>query len=181
MCSSSGELMRAGIVEDSGRKCRGEIRWDTRWKEKPKNRKREEREMLLDRLLLIRGCLAPHHYVTRNPFSFAQICLEFFLFSLTSIIRPGNQISLWLFYGSACQHPPPTPTHASNASGLELSWPFVNLGPPTMHTTTAALWNNSVMAQPQRSHTIRFAHAAHKHVSLSVTRRASQVIALLEE
>lgn len=57
-------------------------------------REREEREMLLDRLLLIRGCLAPHHYVTRNPFSFAQICLEFFLFSLTSIIRPRNQISL---------------------------------------------------------------------------------------
>lgn len=75
--------------------------------------------------------------------------------------------------------PPPTP-HVANASGLELSWPFVNLSPPTMHTTTAALWNNSVMAQPQRSHTIRFAHAAHKHVSLSVTKRASQVIAFLD-
>lgn len=63
-------------------------------RETKEEKEREEREMLLDRLLLIRGCLAPHHYVTRNPFSFAQICLEFFLFSLTSIIRPGNQISL---------------------------------------------------------------------------------------
>lgn len=56
--------------------------------------KEREREKLLDRLLLIRGCLAPYHYVRRNPFSFAQICLEFFLFSLASIIRAGNQISL---------------------------------------------------------------------------------------
>jgi len=54
----------------------------------------EGREGLLDRLLLIRGCLAPYHYVRRNPFSFAQICLEFFLFSLASIIRVGNQIRL---------------------------------------------------------------------------------------
>lgn len=54
----------------------------------------EEGEMLLDRLLLIRSGLAPSHYVRRNPFSFAQICWEFFLFSRASIIRAGNQISL---------------------------------------------------------------------------------------
>jgi len=75
-CTSSGaerELMRAGVVGGWGGRGGG----DRRWREKPK---RTEREKLLDRLLLIRGCLAPCHYVRRNPFSFAQICLEFFLF-----------------------------------------------------------------------------------------------------
>lgn len=89
------KLMRAGVVGEGGRRRMGETGWARRWREKPKQR---EREMLLDRLLLIRRCLAPYHYVRRNPFSFAQICLEFFLFSPASIIRAGNRISPWLFY-----------------------------------------------------------------------------------
>lgn len=178
-CSFSGELMRAGIVEDSGRKCRGEIWWWYKMERETKEQKeREETEMLLDRLLLIRGCLAPHHYVMRNPFSFA--------WNFSYLVWPplsDLEIRLAYDYSMAplANIPPPHPPHVANASGLELSWPFVNLGPPTMHTTTAALWNNSVMAHPQRSHANRFAHAAHKHVSLSVTKRASQVIAFLEE
>lgn len=52
-----------------------------------------EREKLLDRLLFIRGCLVPSHYVRTNPFPFAQICLEYFFFNSASIIRAGNQIS----------------------------------------------------------------------------------------
>lgn len=85
--------MRAGVVGEGGRRWRG-VRQDE-IEDGGRNQSTErEREMLLDRLLLIRGCLAPYHYVRRNPFSFAQICLEFFLFSLASIIRAGNRISL---------------------------------------------------------------------------------------
>lgn len=122
-----------------------------------------EAGMLLDRLLLIRGGLAPCHYVRRNPFSFAQICSEFFLFSRASIIRAGNRISLWLFYGSPANI---SPFSTANAGGLDSSWPFVNLCPPTMNTTTAALWNNTAAAQPGRPRRIRFVRAAHEHVSL---------------
>lgn len=78
----------------------GAIRWEMEG----------EREMLSDRLWLIRGFLAPCHYVRRNPFSFAQICSEFFLFSLASIIRAGNPISLWLFHGSLANISPMRPT-----------------------------------------------------------------------
>lgn len=127
-------------------------------------REREaEGEMLLDRLLLIRSGLAPGHYVRRNPFSFAQICWEFFLFSRASIIRAGNRISLWLYYGSPANV---SPLCAANAGGLDSSWPFVNLCPPTMNTTTAALWNNAAAAQPWRPRRIRFVWAAHEHASL---------------
>lgn len=98
------KLMRAGVVgeEGGGGGGAGGVRQDE-IEDGGRNQsteKEREREKLLDRLLLIRGCLAPYHYVRRNPFSFAQICLEFFLFSLASIIRAGNQISLWLFSGS---------------------------------------------------------------------------------
>lgn len=140
----------------------------------------EEREMLLGRLLLIRGCLAPHIMPQEILFH-----LHKFAWNFSYLVWPplsDLEIRLAYDYSMApLTNIPPLHPHVANASGLELSWPFVNLGPPTMHTTTAALWNNSVMAQPQRSHTIRFAHAAHKHASLSVTKRASQVIAFLAE
>lgn len=145
--TSSGELTRAGVAGEGGGVRRDEIEDGGRNQSAGEG----EREMLLDRLLLIRGRLAPYHYVMRNPFSFAQICSEFFLFSLASIIRAGNQISLWLFYGSLANIQPPTHTpHAADAGDSDLSWPFVNLCPPTIHTTAAAaLWNNSVVAQPE--------------------------------
>lgn len=85
--------MRAGVVGEGGGVRQDEIE-DGGRNHATESGGEREREKLLDRLLLIRGCLAPYHYVRRNPFSFAQICLEFFLFSLASIIRAGNQISL---------------------------------------------------------------------------------------
>lgn len=159
--------MRAGVVGEGGRRWRGgETGWDRRWREKPKHRGRE-REMLLDRLLLIRGCLAPYHYVRRNPFSFAQICLEFFLFSLASIIRAGNRISLWLFYGSLANISPMRPT--------PVAWICLGLLLTSAHQQCTQQQphyeNNSAMAQPERPRRIRFVHAAHKRVfSMSVMR-----------
>lgn len=51
---------------------------------------------------------------------------------------PLSELEIRLAYDYSLARLPTFP-HAASTGGLDLSWPFVNLCPPTMHTTTAAI------------------------------------------
>lgn len=52
---------------------------------------------------------------------------------------PLSELEIGLAYDYSMARLPTFPPRAANAGGLDSSWPFVNLCPPTMNTTRATL------------------------------------------